>query len=193
LSRAAFAHASESAVPARSSVASSVSASALCINRPGDSYEQEADRAADQVVSNAPASTPARKAAWSLSKVSLQAPLQRDCACGGVCEDCKTEKKLQREATGAHSHAVAPPIVHHVLGGSGRQLDPSTRDFMESRFGHDFGRVRIFNDGAAVNSARAVSAQAYAVGEKIVFNEGRYAPDTASGQRLLAHELVDRI
>jgi hypothetical protein len=153
-------------------------------------YEQEADRAADRVVSNSPASTPARQAAWSLSKVSLQAPLQRQCTCGGGCEDCKRGKILQRDATGVPSHAVAPPIVHSVLGGAGRQLDPSTRSFMESRFGHDFSRVRIFNDGAAAESARAVSANAYTVGEKIVFNHGRYSPGSASGRRLLAHELA---
>ncbi len=190
MSRAAFAHTAESASPARSSVASSFSASALHINRPGDFYEQEADRAADQVVSSSPATSSARKLTWSLSKVSLQAPLQRECSCDGECDDCKKEKMLQREATGAPPHAVAPPIVHSVLGGAGRQLDPSTRTFMESRFGHDFSSVRIFNDGAAAESARAVSANAYTVGEKIVFNQGRYSPGSPAGNRLLAHELA---
>ena len=190
MSRAAFTHAAESASAARSSVANSFSASALHINRPGDSYEQEADRAADQVVSSSPVSASARKTPWSLSKVSLQARLQRECACGGECEDCKKETMLKREATGAPSHAVAPPIVHSVLSGAGRQLDPSTRCFMESRFGHDFSSVRIFNDGAAAESALAVSANAYTVGEKIVFNESRYSPSSESGRRLLAHELA---
>jgi Domain of unknown function (DUF4157) len=190
VSRTALAYAAESAAPARSSVAGSFAASTLRINRPGDFYEQEADRAADQVVSNAPTSMSTRKPAWSLSRVGLQAPLQRQCTCGGECPDCTTEKMLQREASGAASHAVAPPIVHSVLGGAGRQLDPSTRSFMESRFGHDFSRVRIFNDGAAAKSAQAVSANAYTVGEKIVFNQGRYAPGSAAGKRLLAHELA---
>ncbi len=190
MSRAAFTHTASSATPARTSVASSVSATALHVNRPGDLYEQEADLAAEQVVSKSTGSNQGRKAAWSLSRVSLQAPLQRQCACGGECGDCKKEEMLQREATGAAAHAVAPPIVHRVLGGAGRQLDPSTRSFMESRFGHDFSHVRIFDDAAAARSARAVAANAYTVGDKIVFNQGRYAPDCASGRRLLAHELA---
>jgi Domain of unknown function (DUF4157) len=37
---------------------------------------------------------------------------------------------------------------------------------------------------------RSVDAQAYTLGEHIVFGSGRFAPDTSAGQRLLAHELV---
>jgi hypothetical protein len=36
-----------------------------------------------------------------------------------------------------------PPIVHEVLRSAGQPLAAETRAFMESRFGHDFGRVRI--------------------------------------------------
>jgi hypothetical protein len=61
---------------------------------------------------------------------------------------------------------------------------------MESRFGRDFSGVRIFNDGAAASSARSVAANAYTVGNKIVFNQGRYAPESPGGKRLLAHELA---
>ena len=61
---------------------------------------------------------------------------------------------------------------------------------MESRFGHDFGRVRIHTGGAAAVAARSVSANAYTVGENIVFDNGKYAPDSASGRKLIAHELT---
>ena len=40
------------------------------------------------------------------------------------------------------------------------------------------------------NSARAVGARAYAVGQHAVFAAGSYAPHTKSGRRLLAHELA---
>jgi outer membrane protein OmpA-like peptidoglycan-associated protein len=44
-------------------------------------------------------------------------------------------------------------------------------------------------DAAADVSARAVGAQAYTVGPAIVFAYGRYAPGSAEGDRLIAHEL----
>jgi hypothetical protein len=69
-------------------------------------------------------------------------------------------------------------------------MEPTTRSFMESRFRYDFSGVRIFHDDTAAASARSVSANAYTVGEKIVFNQGKYAPDSQSGRRLLAHELT---
>jgi outer membrane protein OmpA-like peptidoglycan-associated protein len=61
---------------------------------------------------------------------------------------------------------------------------------MEARFGADFSAVRVHDDARAAESARAVDAHAYAVGSDLVFGAGRYAPGTASGDRLLAHELA---
>ena len=61
---------------------------------------------------------------------------------------------------------------------------------MEPRFGHDFGQVRIHSDRRAAESAAAVDARAFTVGHKIVMGAGEYAPGTAEGQRLLAHELT---
>ena len=61
---------------------------------------------------------------------------------------------------------------------------------MESRFGHDFSQVRVHRDAKAAESARAVNALAYTVGEDVVFGTGQYAPGSSTGQRLLAHELT---
>lgn len=91
--------------------------------------------------------------------------------------------------TGAES-STAPPIVHEMLRSPGQPLDANTRASMESRFGHDFGSVRVHDDAQAVESAQAVDAQAYTVGRDIVFASGKYAPRTAKGRRLLAHELT---
>jgi hypothetical protein len=54
----------------------------------------------------------------------------------------------------------------------------------------DFGSVRIHADAQAAESARHINAQAFTVGHHIVFDAGEYAPQTISGQRLLAHELT---
>ena len=61
---------------------------------------------------------------------------------------------------------------------------------MEWHFGHDFGRVRVHTDELAGASARAIHAQAYTVGNDIVFGVRRFEPGTVDGRRLLAHELT---
>jgi hypothetical protein len=86
-----------------------------------------------------------------------------------------------------------PFIVSEVLTSPGRPLDPSTRAYMEPRFGHDFSRVRVHTDTRASESARAVNALAYTVGRNVVFAAGRYSPGTAAGQELLAHELTHTV
>jgi Domain of unknown function (DUF4157) len=83
-----------------------------------------------------------------------------------------------------------PPIVQEVLSSTGQLLDSDTRDFMESRFGHDFSQVRVHTDERAVESTQAVNARAYTVGQDVVFGQGEYAPETMEGEKLLAHELT---
>jgi hypothetical protein len=68
-------------------------------------------------------------------------------------------------------------------------LDIGTRSFFEPRFGHEFSRVRIHTDERAARSAHVLRAEAYTVGNQIVFAAGRYMPASFAGRRLLAHEL----
>lgn len=150
----------------------------LAINEPGDEYEQEADRIADEVTS-----TP-------------RPQLQRSCACERECPDCLTEpprqapRRLQTKRDGAgRAEQTAPPIVHDVLQSLGQPLDAEARNFMESRFGHDFSSVRVHSDGQAAESARVLQALGYTVGRHIIFGAGQYSPGTPAGRRLLAHEL----
>jgi len=84
---------------------------------------------------------------------------------------------------------IAPPIVHDVLNSSGQPLEEKTRNIAETYFGHTMSRVRVHNDTKANKSAESVNAQAYTVGQKIVFNKGQYAPKTSDGSKLLFHEL----
>ena len=131
------------------------------VNQPGDRLEQEADHMADSVIRG-------RK----------QAPVLSNCSLGALQSD-------QPNTSSASTNA--PPIV---LKGSGQPLDSSTRAFMEPRFGHDFGNVRVHVDARAAASARSVNALAYTVGHDIVFSDGAFAPDDPSGRSLLAHELA---
>ncbi|MCG3111605.1 MAG: DUF4157 domain-containing protein [Candidatus Manganitrophus sp. SB1] len=145
----------------------------LTISSPGDIYEQEADRIADQIMH-----TPAPQ-------------LQRACACGAACPKCQTKPLQTKRIESGHSEqTTAPPIVHDALRSSGQPLDPATRAFMEPRFGHDFSQVRIHTDPKAATSSQSIQALAYTAGRDIVFAADQYSPQTESGKRLLAHELA---
>ena len=127
--------------------------------------------------------------------------LQRKCACGGTagpageCESCR-EKRLAAERDARNQDQAIPalpPIVRDVVSESGQPLDAQTRGFMEPRFGHDFGHVRVHNDAKAADSARAVNALAYTVGRNVVFGANEFAPTTRQGCELLAHELAHTV
>jgi hypothetical protein len=92
--------------------------------------------------------------------------------------------------SGDHAGVAAPADVAGVAARPGRPLDAETRAYMELRFGQDFSGVRVHTDTRAARSAHGVRALAYTVGNHIVFGAGRFAPATAEGRRLLAHELT---
>ena len=64
---------------------------------------------------------------------------------------------------------------------------------MESRFGHDFTRVRVHTDSQAAGSARSVFARAYTVGSHVVFGADEFASGRQQGRELLAHELAHTV
>ncbi|HEX5081242.1 MAG TPA: DUF4157 domain-containing protein [Blastocatellia bacterium] len=96
----------------------------------------------------------------------------------------------RKESGGADATVTAPPIVHETLSSAGQPLDPTTRAYFELRFGNDFSQVRIHTDSRAVESAHAVEALAYTIGNDIVLGAGQYRPGTTAGNNLLAHELT---
>lgn len=150
----------------------------LAINKPGDEYEQEADRITEQVMR-----MPTPK-------------VQRACACGGECPKCKQEQgggeQLQPKRVQANDagKTAALPIVDEVLRSPGQPLDSATKSYFQPRFGHDFSHVRVHTDVKASESAREVNALAYTVGQDVVFGAGQYTPWSSKGRRLLAHELT---
>jgi hypothetical protein len=81
-------------------------------------------------------------------------------------------------------------LAQSGIAGPGRPLEYPIRAEMESRFGHDFSRVRIHTEVAAEGAATTLDARAYTAGNNIVFGAGQYAPSTEAGRRLLAHELA---
>ena len=94
---------------------------------------------------------------------------------------------------GQADEGMAQPLTdlgQDLAASRGRLLDPATRTFMESRFGHDFSRVRLHADEAAAAAASNLHARAFAVGRDIFFGAGEHAPERIDGRRLLAHELT---
>ena len=189
----------------------------LTINQPNDIYEQEADAVAEKVMrmpdskteplffqpQPLPVTPLQRKCAACESEEHLQRmedeeeepvqlkptrefDVQRKCS---HCEEEEEKVQMKGEPTAGRG-MTAPSIVHSVINSGGRSLDKSTRSFMESRFGYDFGNVQIHNDSLAHKSSKDINALAYTHRNHVVFGAGQYQPNTNSGKQLLAHELA---
>ena len=135
----------------------------LTVNAPGDAYEQEADRVAEQVM-----------------RMEEPGP------------GSQSPVTIQRQALSGTTPEVTPEAESHINAtrGGGQPLPDPTRAFAEPRFGQDFGGVRVHVDAQSNQVARALSAQAFTTGQDIYFGAGHYQPGTAQGDRLLAHELT---
>ncbi|MBB5503101.1 DUF4157 domain-containing protein [Paraburkholderia sp. MM5384-R2] len=96
---------------------------------------------------------------------------------------------LGERAAGARGSSNYP-LIRQATQSAGRPLD----DALEARFAAhlqtDLSDVRIHTGEQASRSAEGIEAQAYTVGQDIVFGVGQYRPDSADGQHLLAHELA---
>src|SRR6185295_6852750 len=147
----------------------------LAVNAPGDAYEREADRVADQVLRMPDPAAPG---------VSAAPPsIQR------LCSHCEEEEKVQRAlpkeeeedklerketaaGAGGSGGAGAVPTVSPrtesriaaLRSGGGAPLSPSLRSYFEPRFGRDLSSVRLHAGGEAAVAAREVRARAFTVG-----------------------------
>ena len=83
--------------------------------------------------------------------------------------------------------------AYEAARGGGRPLDAESRGYFEGRFGYGLESVRIHADGRGAEAARSVGARAYTLGHHIVFAAGEFAPHSAGGRQLLAHELAHTI
>ena len=152
----------------------------LAVSRPGDIYEQEADRVAEHVM-RAPESR-----------------LQRARPGGEVCskphhdELSKLHEHLQTKRAGPSdwNQTDVPPVVNDALRSPGAPLDLESREFFEPRFGHDFSDVRVHADTQAEAATHGLKARAFTVGRDVVFAAGEYQPQSMRGRTLLAHELA---
>lgn len=89
---------------------------------------------------------------------------------------------IQRKADSEAQAVGEPPPA----SGGGAAIPDAARQRMERSFGADFSTVRI-HEGP---EAAAMGAVAYARGEDIHFQPGRYDPVSPAGLELLGHELT---
>lgn len=153
----------------------------LKVSQPNDWAEIEADQIANRIMRMSVHEP-------ETSAVSDVPPnLHRKCA---TCNDDKVA--LHRKALPSYegTPSQVPEHVQHATGSGGRSLDRETRSFFEPRFGYDLSGVRLHIGGTAAESAHAVGAKAYTLGNNIVFGNGEYKPESETGRHLLAHELV---
>ncbi|MCC7247889.1 MAG: DUF4157 domain-containing protein [Lysobacter sp.] len=161
--------------------------SELSVGVAGSAIEREADRIAEEAMR-----APGVAATVADPGAMRSPPMSRASPRGSISMQASMQTSIQarHEAPANPGARRAPPVVPRALNAAGRPLDAPVRREMESRFGVDFGGVRIHTDALSAASARAIGARAYTHGEDIVFGAGRYRPDTMPGKTLLAHELA---
>ncbi len=165
----------------------------LAIGKPGDIYEQEADRVAEQVL-RMPEPEVERQVEEEEKELvqpklvaNAENSIQRQ-----VEEEEEEEELLQTKELTGHKAEIILDLESRIqaIGGGSQPMTESERAYFEPRFDRDFSQVRVHADAQAAESARVVNARAYTVGRDVVFGAGQHAPGTSEGRRLMAHELT---
>ena len=177
----------------------------LKVGQPGDIYEQEADRVAEQVMRMPePEVQRQPEEEENKEKETIQTKPIADQITPMVQRQIEEEEEKKEERGEEEKVLVmtkslsgaAPQISDDFeeglsrTKGLGGPLPADTRTFMEERFGADFSAVGIHTDSETSLMARALNAEAFTHGRDIYFGAGKYSPGTLAGKRLLAHELT---
>lgn len=207
--------------PVRNSSTSAVQMK-LTVNKPGDKFEQEADKMADKVM-RMPAPAPQekeekiqratlpeekvqkatlpeekiQKATLPEEKIQKQAKEEEKIQKATLPEEKvqkKEEEKLQRKS-GDGTPAVATDTQSAIRSktSGGQPLSSEARNYMEPRFEADFSNVRIHNDPESAGLSNQLSARAFTYQNHVFFSRDQYQPGTSEGKHLLAHELTHTI
>jgi hypothetical protein len=192
----------------------------LTIGQPGDSYEQEADSVAQQVMQRmaqpgnrqsiqrqeAPEeeeelqmkpldiSTLQRQEAPEEEEELQMKPL--DISTLQRQEAPEEEEELQMspmvQRKGQGGMAATPDLETSInqARGGGQPLGDNIRKPMEQAFGANFGGVKVHTDSRSDQLNQSIQARAFTTGQDVFFRQGEYNPGSRGGQELLAHELT---
>ena len=116
--------------------------------------------------------------------LSVPAPIQRQAE--------EEEEAIQEKPAAGWGPQILPSLESRIrsVRGGGQPLRASVRAFFEQRLGYDFRQVHVHTGPDAAETAQALRARAFTTGSDVVFASGQYAPETAAGKHLLAHELT---
>ncbi|MDD7926965.1 DUF4157 domain-containing protein [Actinomycetospora chibensis] len=152
----------------------------LEVSTPGDPAEIEADRAADEVLHMPDPRRRRRTGRPPLSATKSGGPNRPPTP---HPTPSPTPPPRAADPAASSTGSTSPVAVACPLA-------PSERAYFEPRFGADLANVRVHTDPAAGTLAHDLGAAAFARGPDVFFAPGRYAPQSAGGRRLLAHELA---
>ena len=192
----------------------------LKVGQPGDVYEQEADRVAEEVMrmpepqvqrqfeledGETLETKPLANQITPLVQVqrqkepeeeveTLQAkPLTEQITplVQRLVEE-EEEEFLQAKELSGQTSEISPNLEARInaIRGGGQPLPASTRTFFEPRFGYDFSQVRVHTTAQCDMLNHALNARAFTTGKDIYFRQGEYNPGISAGRQLLAHELT---
>jgi Domain of unknown function (DUF4157) len=92
---------------------------------------------------------------------------------------------------GVHDHAEQS--LGTAASSSGSALPAPIQRKFEQSLGADLSGVRVHTGSESAAAAKSVSAKAYTVGQDVHFGAGHYDPSSATGERLLAHEVAHTV
>src|SRR5665647_2463268 len=145
----------------------------LTVNKPGDKFEQEADKMADKVMRMPAPTTPEKEE--KIQRATLpEEKVQK-----------KEEEKLQRK-NGDGTPAVATNTQSAIRSktSGGQPLSSEARGYMEPRFNADFSNVRIHNDQESAGLNNQLGAKAFTNQNHVFFSNNEYQPGTSDGKHL---------
>jgi len=167
----------------------------LTVGAPGDSYEQEADRMASQVMSMSAPSDSSESVQrqldtnhphhphqiWKRAQ-SIKPVMQRQ-----IDPRVQMREMIQRahQIDGNQASGDLESRLNASKGG-GSPLSENVIRFMEPRFGADFSGVRVHTGGEAVQMNQELGAQAFTHGSDVYFGAGK----EPGNNELTAHELT---
>lgn len=151
------------------------------VSEPSDPEEKEADRVSDEV----------SKKTETVRFTHGDDDAQSHHATPRVQEP-GTRDTIERTAVHGGLLDAGPDIGERIGSriGQGIPLSSDMLGQMESAFGADFRDVRIHTDHHAAGLSQELNAKAFTSSREIFFGAGKFAPGSADGRRLLAHELT---
>ncbi len=168
----------------------------LTIGAPGDRFEREADQVADQVLAQGSA-PPVQRMCTECAKETEEVRRQpmagkeeeeEGVAAPGVVQAKPEPGDGDGDGDGGNGDRIAARL--QASQGGGQALPSPLRQEMSAAFGSDFSGVRVHTDGTAAQLSRDLGAQAFTHGRDVFFGQGKFAPESARGRHLLAHELT---